>query len=211
VYPQQGSRRDLASGASWWATLARNEQRGNLRHWRTRPARHAASTTELASADRPAHRIEGLIWYAAVIGPRSVEEHPAGSLAENEPPDRPPGDALSRGPDNSRPYLALLVTGPNLWAIPFSKTKIIIETNATAGDAGIQVSVDAPGWTRLEVFDPNGQKIADVRASGSVGRQGLTELFAESAEPSFTEQSFPELFDRFPEGNYTFVGILACA
>jgi hypothetical protein len=75
-----------------------------------------------------------------------------------------------------------------------------------AGDAGIQIFVDAAGWQRLEVFDPNGQKIFDVRGSGSVGNQGVTELFFESAEPSFAEQSLGELFTRFPAGNHTFKG-----
>jgi hypothetical protein len=102
--------------------------------------------------------------------------------------------------------VTLLVTAPKLWAIHFSQTRIIIEVNATAGDAGIQIFVDAAGWQRLEVFDPNGQKIFDVRGSGSVGNQGVTELFFESAEPSFAEQSLDELFTRFPEGNYTFKG-----
>ena len=100
----------------------------------------------------------------------------------------------------------LLVTATKIWAIPFEDTKIIIETNATAGDAGIQISVDATGWKRLEVFDPNGQKIVDVRGSGSVGKQGVTELFFESAEPSFEEQTLDELFALFPEGNYIFKG-----
>ena len=103
--------------------------------------------------------------------------------------------------------VTLLVTAPKLWAIPFSKTKIIIEVNATAGDAGIQISVDAPGWTRLEVFDPNGLKIFESSGDGSVGLQGVTELFFESAEPSFDELSLFELFDRFPRGMYTFVGV----
>jgi hypothetical protein len=100
----------------------------------------------------------------------------------------------------------LLATAPKVWAIPFSRTKIIIEVNATAGDAGIQISVDAAGWTRLEVFDPNKQKILDVLGSGSVGLQGVTELFFESAEPSFEEQTLDELFARFPFGQYTFEG-----
>lgn len=102
--------------------------------------------------------------------------------------------------------VTLLFTVPTLWASPFSQTRIIIEVNATAGDAGIQIFVDAAGWQKLEVFDPNGQKIFDVRGSGSVGRQGVTELFFESAEPSFAEQSLNELFTRFPAGNYTFKG-----
>jgi len=103
--------------------------------------------------------------------------------------------------------VTLLVTAPELWAIPFSKTKIIIEVNATDRDAGIQISVDAMGWKRLEVFDPNGQKILDVGASGSVEKQGVTEFFFESEEPSLEDVPLDELFARFPEGNYTFVGI----
>ena len=100
--------------------------------------------------------------------------------------------------------LTLLVTTSPLWGASFSQTKIIIEVNATAEDAGIQISVDAEGWNRLEIFDPKGQKIVDVTASNSVGRQGITEIFFESAEPSFKEQSLAQLFARFPAGNYTF-------
>ncbi len=103
--------------------------------------------------------------------------------------------------------VALLLTAPELWAGPFSKTKIIIEVNATDGDAGIQISLDGTGWKKLEVFDPNGQKIVNVQGTGSVGNQGITELFFESAEPSFKDQTLDELFARFPEGNYTFVGL----
>jgi hypothetical protein len=102
--------------------------------------------------------------------------------------------------------ITLLVAVPTILGISFSQTRIIIEVNATAEDAGIQIFVDAEGWQRLEVFDPTGQKIFDVRATGSVGRQGVTELFFESAEPSFAEQSLAELFTRFPAGNYTFKG-----
>ncbi len=96
---------------------------------------------------------------------------------------------------------------PKLWAIAPPEAKIIIEVNATAGDAGIQLFFDAPGWRRLEVFDPDGQKIFDASAEGSVLMQGGTEFFLESAEPSFEEQSLDDLFLRFPEGMYRFVGI----
>lgn len=102
--------------------------------------------------------------------------------------------------------MVMVLAAPLLWAIPFSTTKIIIETNATDGDAGIQISVDAAGWTLLEVFDPNGTKIFEVSASGSVGEQGVTELFFESEEPSLEEVPFTDLFTRFPAGNYSFVG-----
>ena len=102
--------------------------------------------------------------------------------------------------------VTLMVAAPKLWAIPFSQTKIIIEVNATAGDGGIQISLDATGWNRLEVFDPNKIKVFDVSGSGSVGMTGITELFFESAEPSFADLPLDQLLARFPEGNYTFVG-----
>lgn len=101
---------------------------------------------------------------------------------------------------------SLPATPAKLWAAPFSQTKIIVETNATAGDAGIQISLDATGWTRLGVSDPNGQAIFDVRGDGSVGMTGVTELFFESAEPSFEELPLDQLLARFPAGTYTFEG-----
>ena len=103
--------------------------------------------------------------------------------------------------------LTFLATAPKLWAIPFSQTRIIIETNATAGDAGIQIFLDATGWKSLEISDPNGEKIFNVSAGGSVAKTGLTELFFESAEPSFEDLPLDQLLVRFPEGDYTFVGI----
>ena len=103
--------------------------------------------------------------------------------------------------------VTLMVIAPRLWAIPFSKTRIIIEVNATEGDAGIQISVDAAGWKRLEVFAPNGNgPILDVHGGGSVGIQGVTELFVESAEPSFDIVPLDVFLGRFPAGNYDFVG-----
>jgi hypothetical protein len=100
----------------------------------------------------------------------------------------------------------LLVIAANTWAVPFSKTKIIIETNATAGDAGIQISLDATEWQRLKVFDPDGLQIFFVRGSGSVGMTGVTELFFESAEPSFEDLPLDQLLARFPAGTYAFQG-----
>jgi hypothetical protein len=102
--------------------------------------------------------------------------------------------------------VALLATAPKLWAIPFSQAKIIIEVNATDGDGGIQISVDAEGWNRLEVIDPDRQKVFDVSGTGSVGMTGVTELFFESAEPSFEELPLDQLLARFREGDYRFVG-----
>jgi hypothetical protein len=103
--------------------------------------------------------------------------------------------------------LTLLFTAPKLWAVPFGQTKIIIEVNATAGDAGIQIFLDATGWKSLEISDPNREKIFFVNAGGSVANTGVTELFFESAEPSFADLPLNQLLVRFPEGDYPFVGI----
>ncbi len=102
--------------------------------------------------------------------------------------------------------LLVLAAAPKLWATAFSDARIILEINGTDGDAGIQMFVDGDGWDHLEVFDPNGVQVLDVQGSGSVGTQGLTELFFESAEPSFEDLPLDEMLELFPEGNYTFRG-----
>jgi hypothetical protein len=83
---------------------------------------------------------------------------------------------------------------------------IRIEINSTDGDAGIQIFLDGEGWDSMRVSDPEGNLILDFMAVGSVGIQGITELFFESAEPSFEEQPLEELLELFPEGNYRFEG-----
>ncbi len=102
-----------------------------------------------------------------------------------------------------------LVSGaaaPELWAVRLDDTAIYFEINDTDGDAGIHLFLDGEGWKRMKVFDPDDNKIVDVRAQGSIGLQGITELFFESAEPSFEEQSLEELLALFPPGKYRFEG-----
>ena len=85
-------------------------------------------------------------------------------------------------------------------------SNIFIEINATDGDAGIQVFLDGEDWDRMNVFDPNGRRILDFRGRRSVGLQGVTELFLESAEPSFDDQPLEEFLALFPAGVYRFSG-----
>lgn len=106
--------------------------------------------------------------------------------------------------------VVVLVSGlaaPEVRAMKLSATAIYFEINDTDGDAGIQIFLDGEGWNSMKIFDPYGNKILDVRAEGSVGMQGITELFLESAEPSFDEQPLAELLALFPEGNYRFEGM----
>jgi len=102
--------------------------------------------------------------------------------------------------------LVVGLMAPQAQAIPLSAKSIIIEVNDTDGDAGIQIFLDGEGWDSMQVKDPRGNVILNILGEGGVGAQGLTELFFESAEPSFEEQSLEELFALFPEGFYQFRG-----
>jgi len=99
-----------------------------------------------------------------------------------------------------------LAAAPSVLAIPYSQTRIIIEVNATAGDGGIQIFLDAEGWSRLEITDPEHNSVFSVVGANSIGETGVTELFFESAEPSFDDLPLSDLLVRFPAGSYRFAG-----
>ncbi len=99
------------------------------------------------------------------------------------------------------------LAAPEAWAIRLDETGIWIEINDTDGDAGIQIFLDGEGWKRMKVTDPDGKVVLNVRARGSVSTQGITELFLESAEPSFDEQPLDEFLALFPAGIYRFEGM----
>lgn len=108
--------------------------------------------------------------------------------------------------------LILGVAAPEGWAqdnnetIPFDRAKILIELNATAEDAGIQVLLDGEGWEKVEIFNPHERRIFQVQGQGSVGDIGVTELSFESAEPSLADLPLEDLLKMFPEGEYKFRG-----
>jgi hypothetical protein len=83
---------------------------------------------------------------------------------------------------------------------------LIIEVNATDGDAGLQFFLDGEPWNSMTISDPRGRVAVDVDAEGRLKDWGLTELFSESNEPPFSEVPLAEFKARFPEGRYTFVG-----
>jgi hypothetical protein len=105
--------------------------------------------------------------------------------------------------------------------IPFSEVRIILETNATDCDTGLQLFFDGEPWNNVKVINPNGQRILEVWARGPLRNFGLTEQFNESNEPVMAElvEGFPELecdeaeftleelFELFPEGSYEFEGV----
>jgi hypothetical protein len=83
---------------------------------------------------------------------------------------------------------------------------MIVEVNATDGDAGLQVFLDGDPWRSMRVFAPNGRRIVDVSTKGRLERYGLTELFSESSEPPFDRFPLRRFKALFPEGRYRFAG-----
>lgn len=85
---------------------------------------------------------------------------------------------------------------------PFDVAEVFFELNNTDGDLGIHALIDGDPWNRLEIENPREKKILQVRVSREAAKQGLTELFFESAEPNFEEFPPEEFFARFAEGTY---------
>ncbi len=91
--------------------------------------------------------------------------------------------------------------------IPFSEARIFFELNNTDGDLGIHASIDGEPWKLLAIDDPSERRILTTRPTGRLRRQGLTQFFFESAEPSFDELDPADFFARFPAGVYEIEGI----
>lgn len=90
-------------------------------------------------------------------------------------------------------------------AIPLKEAKLIIEHNAKDKDTGFQGFIDSEGWNKITLTGPKG-KILDFKATGMLGRLGLTELFFETVEPANADIPIDKILKTMPEGKYTFVG-----
>ncbi len=112
--------------------------------------------------------------------------------------------------------LSCLVSGPALAqgnngkepnVIPIDITKMFIEYNATDLDVGVQVFLDGGSYKHLKGFKPDGRKFLDITGTNSLAKQGLTETFFESSEPSLAEVPLDVFLARFPQGEYEFEGV----
>jgi hypothetical protein len=91
--------------------------------------------------------------------------------------------------------------------IEFDEANVFFELNDTDGDLGIHALIDGEPWKTLEIETPNGQTNLLIHVRGRLRAQGLTELFFESAEPTFDELPPDRFFRRFPEGEYEISGV----
>ena len=91
--------------------------------------------------------------------------------------------------------------------IPFAEANLFFELNNTDGDLGIHALIDGEAWKKLVIEDSKERKMLDVKVKGRLRKQGLTEFFFESAEPSFEDLDPDDFFKRFPAGKYEIEGI----
>jgi hypothetical protein len=103
----------------------------------------------------------------------------------------------------------LSATGvPPSWAaaVELDEAFLRIEINATDGDVGFHGKLDGEAWKEMEIKSPKGTEIFNLEAGGALRRQGITENFFESAEPSCGDQPLRAFLRRFPAGTYKFRG-----
>lgn len=91
--------------------------------------------------------------------------------------------------------------------LEFDEAYLFFELNDTDGDLGIHGKVDGGPWKKAKIEGPNDRTLLNIRARSRLARQGMTELFFESAEPTFDELDPEDFFNRFPEGEYEWEGI----
>ena len=90
--------------------------------------------------------------------------------------------------------------------VPLKDARLKIEFNSTDRDVGVQLFIDADPWKWMDVYDPRGRLVFRATARGSVAKQGGTELFMESGEPSLDKVPLAVFLERFPVGDYRIVG-----
>lgn len=90
--------------------------------------------------------------------------------------------------------------------VKIEDARLKFEINATDRDGGVQLFLDADQWKRMSIFDSKGRKILTTTTEGIMAKQGGTELFMESAEPTFDDLPLRALLHRWPAGRYEFRG-----
>ena len=89
--------------------------------------------------------------------------------------------------------------------IALKEAKLNIEHNAKDEDTGFQGYIDSEGWNKITLTGPKG-KVLDFKATGMLGKLGLTELFFETVEPANADVPIAEVLETLPDGEYAFEG-----
>jgi hypothetical protein len=97
----------------------------------------------------------------------------------------------------------------------FGECRALIEINASDGDIGFHFLMDGEDLRSARIADPDGSRVFDASARGSLEEQKLTEISAESAEPLCRPDpedpgaevvTLEEFVERWPAGPYLFSG-----
>ena len=88
--------------------------------------------------------------------------------------------------------------------LQFSTLEFFIELNETDEDVGVQCVLGGEPYKWLVGFGPDERPILDLRPRRGLKKQGMSDFFFESAEPSLDEFSMAEFLARFPAGVYEF-------
>jgi len=91
--------------------------------------------------------------------------------------------------------------------LEFEEAHLYLELNDTDGDLGIHGLIDGDAWKSLRIENPRERVLLNAWIRGALRRQGMTEFFFESAEPTFDELPPAVFFKRFPEGTYEIEGV----
>ena len=110
--------------------------------------------------------------------------------------------------------LVMLMVSATSWAndhgdedeLEFEEWEIFFELNDTDHDLGIHALLDGDAWKKIRIEDPDENTLLGLKLLNGLKKQGLTELFFESAEPVFDELDPEEFFERFPPGEYEVEG-----
>lgn len=90
--------------------------------------------------------------------------------------------------------------------VRLDEATMIVEVNATDGDAGLQIFLDGEAWNRMTIEAPDGRRVLAINGRTRLRNWGLTELFSESSEPPFTKFPLSRFKKLWPEGTYRFEG-----
>ena len=81
--------------------------------------------------------------------------------------------------------------------LPYDEAQLYFELNHTDGDLGFHGLADGDAWKSLEIEAPNETLLMSVWIRNNLRRQGMTEIFFESEEPTFDELPPAQFFNRF--------------